>query len=485
MSYISESVEQFVNSSMRSLAGKPSLARTLHIARFLGEVLWKNSVGIYQLAEIERMLVDRVELLIPEVPAWRFCRFGHVLTKAYDTGGHTRLVERLVTSEALSDSKVFVTTATNPAAYERLKKASHGCTLLPHEKKAEVRIASLVEAFSQCEILVLYIHPYDIESVIAAGIAKRRSGVCVLLFNHADHVFSWGYGLADRVLEISHYGWALRGKRQSEDRSVFVGIPLPLQSNVEPRFDQPSKYRGMVMAAGTAYKFRPAMGLSFPKFLELLCRRVDQSVAVVGPNRWLDWWWWRVICVLKGRLTIRSRLEYEKYIALVSESAAFVDSFPLAGGTAFAEVIARGIPGFGVLTGSHGYSPADLVKSDSVEALIEEMHHFLESGTRIGIDDSELLTRLREVHDVEKVAFRVANAVSEDGIGAAPPWPCTVDVDIGFFERIWAERDMPVMPVHVLPPLSLVIPFIRLKRNSTLPNKNFSHHSRKNQRYEE
>lgn len=172
--------------------------------------------------------------------------------------------------------------------------------------------------------------------------------------------------------------------------------------------------------------------------------------------------------MLRGRLTVRSRLEYEKYINLVSESAAFVDSFPLAGGTAFAEVIACGIPGFGVLTGSHGYSPADLVKSDSIETLVEDMVHFLESGIRPGIDDSELFARLREVHDIEAVASRVAAAVRGEGIGAAPPWPCTVNVEIGFFEQMWAERHIPAIPVHVVPPLSLIIPFIRLMKFPSL-----------------
>lgn len=462
MSYISKGVEKFVETAI-SIIESVSIEEALHVASFLGEVLWKNSVGIYQLAKIELALVERFESLIPSVSDKRICRFAHVLTKAYDTGGHTRLVERLVATKSLEDSRVLVTHATAPVAYERLSRAFHGCTVLLRAPKPETRLASLVAAFSQCEVLILYVHPYDIESVVAAGIAKRRSGVRVLFFNHADHVFSWGYGVADRILEISHYGWALRQKRRCENRSVFVGIPLELPNVLVAKPALMPLPHGVVMAAGTAYKFRPTQSWSFPKFIQSLCQSAECDVAVVGPNVWCDWWWWPALLILKKRLNIRSRLEYDDYLVLMSKAVAFVDSFPLAGGTAFAEIISRGVPGFGVLTGSHGYSPADLVKSASLTTLLDDLVNFIATGKRAGVDDSDLYARIHEVHDKEAVASRILGAVSGSGIDEPPPWPCTVNVDIAYFERIWVARRFPIMPVHMVPPLSLLLPFLRLK----------------------
>lgn len=455
-------VARFLKAATDALASEPSLTRTLQIARFLGEVLWKNATGIYQLAEWEQRLLDRIDPLVPDVPVQRICRFGHVLTKAYDTGGHTRLVERLVTSEALADSMVLVTESAPPVSRERLGRARHGCKVLPRLPRDESRLAALVEAFSQCEELILYVHPHDVESVMAAGIVQRRYGVSVLLFNHADHVFSWGYGIADRVLEISHFGWALRGQRQCEDRSVFVGIPLGLPEAPLAKPVVLGPPEGPVVAAGTAYKFRPALGWSFPGFVDALCRRTVCQVAVIGPNRWRDWWWWPVVREHKGRVALHARLEYENYLALMSTAAACVDSFPLVGGTAFAEVMASGIPGFGVLTGSHGYSPADLVKSSTMEALLDDVANFMETGRR-DVDEGAILDRLHAVHDREAVAERVLKAVSGEGVGLPPPWPCPVPVDTGFFERMWQEQRWPTVAVHVVPPLSLVWPFLMLK----------------------
>lgn len=462
MTPVANGVARFLKEAERCVAADVPLAQALQAARFIGEVLWKNATGIYQLASIERALLDRVEPLVPVVPVPRVCRFGHVLTKAYDTGGHTRLVERLVVSEALADSMVLVTESAPPASRERLGRARHGCTLLPRLPRGEARIAAMVEAFSQCEVLILYVHPHDIESVIAAGIAQRRSGVRVLFFNHADHVFSWGYGIAERVLEISHFGWALRGERRCEDRSVFVGIPLGLPKAPVERPVRSGPPAGPVVAAGTAYKFRPALGWSFPGFVNALCQRSDCRVAVIGPNRWRDWWWWPVRRAQKGRVTLHARLEYEQYLALMSTAAACVDSFPLVGGTAFAEVMARGIPGFGVLTGSHGYSPADLVKSPTLDALLDDVVSFMATGKR-NVDEAGLLDRLHEVHDGAAVAARVLDAVTGAGVGLPPPWPCPVPVDKGFFERMWGEQRWPTVPVHVMPPLSLLWPFLMLK----------------------
>ncbi len=63
-----DGVARFLKAAERCMAADVPLARTLQVARFLGEVLWKNATGVYQLAAIERALLDRVNTLIPAVP---------------------------------------------------------------------------------------------------------------------------------------------------------------------------------------------------------------------------------------------------------------------------------------------------------------------------------------------------------------------------------------------------------------------------------
>jgi hypothetical protein len=459
-------VERFINAALSRVEKEPSFGRAIHITRFLGEVLWKNATGHYQLADLERLLIERIEPDIPVTDHSRQCRFGHVLTKAYDTGGHTRVVERLVVCEALIDSAVVVTESAAPKAQERLGRARHGCTVVPSVVRGRERIAALVAAFVRFDVLVLYVHPHDIESVVAAGIARQRAGVTVLFYNHADHVFSYGYGVADRVLELGHFGWALRAARKCTHRSVFVGIPLALPSALTPKPVLPGVQRGAVVAAGTAYKFRPALGWSFPAFVQSLCQKSDCRVEIVGPSAVRDWWWWPVLRSLKGRVSVHARLEHDKYLAFMSDAAAYVDSFPMVGGTAFAEVMAQGVPCFGVLTGTHGYSPADGVKSLSVDELTDEVARFMKTGDRHDAHARDVFVQLHEAHDAEAVASRIAGAVSIEVAGQAPPWPCQREVDAGFYERMWLSGRFPTVPVHVLPPLSLVFSFLMLKWKS-------------------
>lgn len=454
------SANRFIDFSVDKIREQSSLGKAIHMARFLGEVLWKNATGHYQLADLECELIERIEPTIRLAPSVKLCRFGHVLTKAYDTGGHTRLVERLVMSDALQESAVVVTEACEPEARKRLARAKHGLKMLSNVASGNDRIASLVAVFSRFEVLILYVHPHDIESVVAAGIARKRVGLRVLFFNHADHVFSYGYGVADRVLEISHFGWAKRGVRHTLDRSLFVGIPLTLLQDRPDRPIVPGQQQGFIAAAGTAYKFRPAMNCSFPAFVHAVCKKSDCHFEIVGVNRWHDWWWWPVMWSHKARVGVHARLDVEKYRAFISGSAAFVDSFPMVGGTAFVEVMALGIPCFGVLLGSEGYSPADLVKAASVEVLVDDLVAFMTFGVRPQVDEAAVFTLVCEVHDAEKVASRIAGALSDDAVGVPPPWPCPADIDTGFYEHMWRARWSPVLPVHVLPPMQLFIPFL-------------------------
>lgn len=204
-------------------------------ARFLGELCWKNSIGCYQLMQLESDLLDRYAPLfhdttrqLQEANEAKSIRYLHVLTKAYDTGGHTRVVERFISSEALHESAVLVTEKVQTNTRQRLAQAKHGLHCLPAKLDAKEKIKHLLMHFARAHTLVLHIHPNDIATAFAAGLAKRMFGTQVLFYNHADHVFSYGYASADKTLELSYFGWTLTQERGVDKKAHFVGIPLKL-----------------------------------------------------------------------------------------------------------------------------------------------------------------------------------------------------------------------------------------------------------------
>lgn len=448
----------FLNRNVLNILSDHDTDSAIEKAKYLGEVLWKNPCGVFELAELELTLLSRVSHVSKGLsrPTDRI-GFGHVLTKAYETGGHTRVVERILGEPIMQDSGVIVTEACAPRALDTLSRVRHGLKVVGKSATGVDRVLSLAQEFLRFDTLILYLHPYDIETVLAAGVVKKHFGLDVLFFNHADHVFSYGFSVSDRVLEISHFGWSLRKYRKIIDKSVFVGIPLNLgcrtvERAIDSRAEVPS-----LLSAGTAYKYHPDEDFSFPRFVRNLVSSHRFHFTVIGPS-WWDWRWFycRVKCV--GGLKIVGRINYDAYLNAVFKADAYVDSFPVIGGSAFPEAFALGVTCFGVYTGSHGYSPADMVRSASVDSLISDIADYISNPEArevyFGLD-----AVIRDVHDPRKVCQRIVGSKSVDSIGLAPPWPNKVPVEPYYYITRWQRKLFMSIPVHVFPKFLFLLHF--------------------------
>lgn len=448
---------------MSAIDHAKDLNQAVQMSRFLGEILWKNSIGQYELIDLENILVDKyIKQFNVDVNSVQRYPYLHVLTKAYDTGGHTRIVERLISSEAMQESAVLITESTGPNTFKKLSAARYGLTQIGKLGDSQAKIQAIIDAVAQCQTVVLHLHPHDIETVIAVAIVKRHLGIQVLLYNHADHVFSFGYAVADRVLEISYFGWALRHTRKSEKKSLFVGIPLKLPDPAVPA--QPRSDGGYLTAAGSAYKFKPSQGFSFPDFLMQMTKKIKIPFVLIGPQPLRNWWWWRIF--FKSKLNAKSNVKFapqmphEEYLRYLQNSTAFIDSFPMTGGTAFPEILSLGVPCFGVLTGAHGYTPADQLKSASVALLSDDLTIFLDSGLRNTLRLDDIVDQLYAAHETENVANRMTKAIENDISNMLPLWVNPAEVDAHFYEKIWREKKIFSMPLHTLPNIHLFFLFL-------------------------
>jgi hypothetical protein len=454
----------FIQKSIAAIARAGTLDKAIRMARFLGDILWKNGLGQYELAELEHLLLEQYDSQFAPAaaPPQRLCDFLHVFTKAYDTGGHTRIVEHLLGSQALAESAVLITETVQPNAQRKLALARHGCTLLPRQPDSRHRIQALADAYGRHATVILHIHPYDVEAALAAALARRFYGTVILMYNHADHVGSYGHGVADRVLEVSYFGWTLRERRKIADKSVFAGIPLKLapQSGLPSSSDQPPSSQAYIAAAGTAYKFKPGQGYSFPAFAAAFGARRPDSMVVVGPRLATNWWWWKAAAKLGKRIRFHAKMPYDQYLAFISQARAYVDSFPLTGGTAFPEIFSRGIPSFGVLTGSHGYSPADQLKSNNIDQLLNDLDTYLATQQRPGLDTATIFQQIYAAHGIENVADRIRYAYDLDEGEKQPPWNNPGVIDSCFYEKIWINRQWFVVPVHTVPSPSILALFL-------------------------
>ncbi|MFZ6746153.1 hypothetical protein ACO0LC_23240 [Undibacterium sp. JH2W] len=458
----------FIQNCLDRVLAAGELDTCVQRARALGELLWKNDMGQYALPALEQALLQRYQHVF-KIPAPRDIKatYLHVLSQAYTSSGHTRVVEHLIASQALQDSAVLVTEKAPPATLGKLSPPSQPCICLPKFSSKQEKIQVLLEHFASYKILVLHIHPYDIEAVIAAGLARQLCGTRIYMYNHADHVFSYGHGMADVVLELSYYGWELSKLRGSHEKCVFAGIPLKLPDN---RDERPENSAGHIASAGSAYKFKPGGNYSFPDFAIDLQARTGRKLMLIGPNLKTNWWWWKPARQMGKQAIFHQRMAYQDYLLCMRDASVYVDSFPLTGGTAFPEMAVKGLPCFGILTGAHGYSPADQFKSGSQAALLEDMVYYLgqkpeqkqqQHQRRPGIDQAAILQEIREVHGIEQVASRISQAEMASTQEKQPPWHNPAPINCNFYEKIWYTRKLFTPPIHNFPDWKLGVLFLK------------------------
>jgi len=165
----------------------------------------KNPCGVYCFEEIEKLYRDLAQRTneVEEKPAPKAKTFLHVMTEAYLSGGHTRLVERwLGSAESDERHSVVLVAQVNPAEIpERLVnevKHSGGEVLSLKENSIVDKANELRRLSLPFEYVVLHHHPDDPVPLMAYCIKEYSPRV--ILFNHAGHLPWLGTTVAEVVI---------------------------------------------------------------------------------------------------------------------------------------------------------------------------------------------------------------------------------------------------------------------------------------------
>jgi len=196
------------------------------------------------------------------------------------------------------------------------------------------------------DLVILHTHPHDVIPVVA--LAERQGLPPVVLFNHADHVFWLGVGIADVVACGRDSGLLLAQGRRGIGPERCGWLPIPL---VAPQRGLSSleakKQLGLppdaiiLLSVGSSYKYVPITGAHFVDVvMPVLQHRPNVFLLVVGPS---DVGPWR-----SGRHQTDGRvlaLGERRDLALIYEAAdIYIDSFPFCSPTALLEAGSYGIP---------------------------------------------------------------------------------------------------------------------------------------------
>ena len=422
----------------KSVIGSKTLDRALRYGQFYGSVSWQNCDGFFHDNELEQILFTafRSDLL----PRQDNCRTDsndwlHVISAAYDVGGHTKLLVRLVKIQRSQGMRVAV--AITRHGTQRFKKLCEdlGCTIHYLKGSPAERVRELILIGRTSKMTMLHIHPDDLGAAIAAR-ALRTEGRKVFFLNHADHVFSFGPGACNAVVEVSGFGWQTTEKRRAARAQHFLGIPIDYLPNDGEKL---LVDKSPLLTVGASYKYEPFNGLDFPNFAIKLLDGCNRNLTIIGSDG-SESWWSRLKTRHGERVNFFGSLPSAETQDHIAAAACYVDSFPVTGGTVFTEALVAGKTVFGPPNPVVGYSIADVLRSSSIAGMATEIFEFLATGIE---PEQQAIVRRRVMEEFGEEAISTRLAKLESGYFETPPPELLLTRnDFDFHINIWRSKNI-------------------------------------------
>lgn len=430
-----------------------NIEAALQVADCYGTFLATNFVGLYADLDFEANLASHVSRVLEPLECKR--KKGtilHLITSAFASGGHTRVVERF-TLNGLGEGVASLDRIPDDVA-NRLKNRVKIQDCLRKETFIET-INSIIQVGADHSHLILHIHPNDIASAIAARVLKSY-GVKIYFYNHADHCFSYGYAASDTVFEISKYGWVKGGLRGIEDKQSYVGIPV---DNYNPSHSKTIKgHWGVIgVASGQAGKFKPWGQYNFALFLNrLFGSEISNNVKIkiCGPTG-KEPIWKELTRKSKRHVTFTGRVPHREFIDLVKSADFYLDSFPQGNGTGFVEPLMLGVPVFG-LNLLAGCSYADTLRSHSIGELDKKIKQFLENIGNTRSEQQEARRLVIEYQSVDACIDRVRRVINGGKNIVIPQALFKMECRERLYEEMWASNNRIYTEVNMLKSLGFI-----------------------------
>jgi hypothetical protein len=433
-------LKKLVEDLSLAIIAEPDLNQALEMARLYGAVLWFADIGVYDAPAIENNLIGRcadhckkIGLAAPRYQA----PFVHVISEPLMTGGHTRLMEKLAVMHE-SPVDLVISRCSSPRAEQHVSKFFSRTSKVSSGSPLNV-VVELINILSSYEKIILHIHPDDIFSVVACGVAKLLHPKKVYFVNHADHVFSYGTTVADYYFELSSYGRRLDSNKSICGQKSFLGIPVKISEGIVDQDLSPERDQSLLfISAGSDIKYKPQKKYSIFELVASILNYYPKSrFLIIGSDIKKSFWWWPLKIRFGNRLEVLAHLEFDEYTKVVRAADYYVDSHPIPGGTAFAEQYLSGRRCVGLVSPIQGYSPADKLKRHSIEDVMQTISNYKYS--------SFVFDAIIQVNGIENVKYRYLKCVLDGEVcdnllDKSNEW----SGDVGFFKSTGSRSNVDV-----------------------------------------
>lgn len=318
------------------------------IAAYIG---WARPGTRLALPELEEMLVEMGRRLVgePVSPAAMAepRTVLHVMTQAYETGGHTRVMERWVARDWRASTVVLTDQKGAPPAnmVERLRH--RGARLVPSLTARDLlgKARELRSLAGDHDLVVVHAHMHDV--IPSLAFAETEGRPPVVFFDHAAHQLWLGTATSDVVASMRDIEERVLVERRGfpPERTARLPIPhepreLPSREESRAQLNLPDEQQ-LILAVAAPWKVRAVLEPAFAEICEAVLERNPQAVMlVVGPQR--DAQWTGVLRRHGARLLLPGPLEEIR--PLLAAADVYLDTWPASGGTTIVDVAAAGIP---------------------------------------------------------------------------------------------------------------------------------------------
>ncbi len=264
---------------------------------FAASIAWRVNPGFFYCCEMEQLLgeIGRGSMGPASEPVSSTDfprRFLHVMSTAYERGGHTRTVYRWIEICAQhSPGETHSILISNqgeepipPPLACSARKTGGELIECPREMGWLQKAVYLRAMSMEFDAIILHIHPNDPLPNLAFFDHPRP----VLFFNHADHVFSLGTDVATAIADIRLAGQDISTRLRSKGPHKCL-LPIPLIDDKPFPSDKADARRKLglpldapiALTIGEWYKYQPTLGYDFAKTLNFICA-ADARVVVVA-----------------------------------------------------------------------------------------------------------------------------------------------------------------------------------------------------------
>ena len=278
----------------------------------------------------------------------------HVMTSAYLSGGHTRIVERWIDSAPADEmhSVVLIRQRKKKQIPPRLRAAVNGkqgkLIRFPYPLSMTWKANRLKQIAIGYETIVLHQNMTDPVPLMAFGLPDFPRPVIV--FNHAGHSFWIGRNAADFVIDIEKSQNQITRNKRGIKNTLLLSLPydttnfpeLPGKEIIRKQLDIPKESQVLISMA-SAYKYIPVLHYNFTEMLRTILQRQENAIVlIIGVASKQSPDWAQLEAAFPKRIRLLGILPNKEVRPYLHAADLYLDSFPYSSFTSMLDAVADG-----------------------------------------------------------------------------------------------------------------------------------------------